>query len=259
MWPFSSKQGDDATPDTAQQQLSSSTYEQARKDYIARRTPLLEEPESVPPVLEESSTDKPDTTLQDYIHQPQRLGLHPSLRCFAIGTVSFFSGFALGSAQGTTNAALRFRAENAHHVPTSKAGWYLYGKSRNYHAIIGGVTEGIKVGSRLTGWTLVFLAIEEGLDRARGHVLARSGEEERRGQKDVINTVSAAVALSGIYGRWNNLDRFAAMRLTRSGLRFAIPYGLAQDMLSSLRGDRPWYVDWIMRHTVERAKQEVII
>ena len=66
------------------------------------------------------------------VRQPQRLGLHPYLRAILIGGVSFISGAPLGSAKGSTNAALRYRAENAHYLPTSQAGWYLYGKSKNY-------------------------------------------------------------------------------------------------------------------------------
>jgi len=204
-----------------------------------------------------------DATLQAVTRQHHRLGLHPILRISLISSISFFAGFGLGSAHGATTATLRYRAENAHRTPTSRTGWYLYGKSRNYHAILGGVTEGVKNGARYAAWTTLFLAIEEGLDRARGKVFAsRQDREEGKlasGQRDFLNTVSAAVAFAGLYGWKNRFDRWSAQRLTRSALRFAVPFGLAQDALASLRGDRPWYVDWVMARTVERNRVEQVV
>lgn len=104
------------------------------------------------------------------------------------------------------------------------------------------------------------MAIEEGLDRARGRVFASARDREvgnlARGQRDFLNTVSAAVALAGIHSWRNNLDRFSATRMTRLALRFAIPFGLAQDALASLRGERPRYVDWILGRSLDRYDRE---
>ncbi|KAK5945328.1 hypothetical protein PMZ80_002532 [Knufia obscura] len=255
MWPFSSKNGDE------------------RRERGHLRAPAAPAEVNIPGSWAQPSThaDEPDTdlaadideTLQTVTLQRQRLGLHPVLRIPLIGAISFFAGFGLGSAHGSTTAALRYRAENAHRPPTSRTGWYLYGKSRNYHAIIGGVTEGVKNGGRYAAWTTLFLAIEDGLDRARGKVFASRQDREEgklaRGQRDFLNTVSAAVAFSGLYGWKHGFDRWSAQRMTRSAVRFAVPYGLAQDALASLRGDRPWYVDWVMGRTVGRHEVEQAI
>jgi len=243
MWPFSSENSAGR-----------------RERGVLPTSPNVSNAGSQPAVPDTSLAEEIDVTLQTVTRQPQRLGLHPILRISLIGAISFIAGFGLGSAHGATTAALRYRAENAHRTPTSRTGWYLYGKSRNYHAIIGGVTEGVKNGARYAAWTTLFLAIEEGLDRARGKVFASRQDREdgklARGQRDFLNTVSAAVAFSGLYGWKNGFDRWSAQRLTRSAVRFAVPFGLAQDALASLRGDRPWYVEWVMGRAgaVERNK-----
>lgn len=176
----------------------------------------------------------------------QRLGLIPAQRIAVIGFVSFLTGFSIFSAVGATQSGLRYRAENAHNIPKSAQAWYLYGKSKNYHVLLGGLSEGFKGGARFAGMTAVFLGLEEGLDRARGKIFASKSEREdgrvAEGQKDVLNTVSAAVASSGIYNWWRRHDRWTGMRMTKKGVLIALPFGLTQDLFASLTGEGPWYV-----------------
>jgi len=205
--------------------------------------------------------DEPISTLsnetQPYFRQPlDRLGLDPATRLVAISFSAFSLAFALGVKEGGDTAGFRYRAENAHRLPTSEAGWYLYQKSKGYHTTIGGVRQGIKNGFGFAGWAALFVAIEEGLDRARGRIFANANEREQgllaRGQRDVLSTVSAAVTVAGIYSWKNRLDRFAATRMTKLGLKIAVPLALAQDVLATLRGQSPRYVEWILRRTLER-------
>lgn len=180
-----------------------------------------------------------------------RMGLNPLFRIKLMAGLTGAVGFLRGLKKGSDIAILCYRAENAHLTPTSKAGWFLYNKSKNYHGITGGVKEGCKTGARYFGWAALFISLEGGLDAARGRVFASRKEDEnnelRRGQADFLNTVSAAVAVAGIHSWWNGLDRFAAGRLTRGALRVALPFGLAQDLLSSMRGENAWYIDGISR------------
>ena len=108
--------------------------------------------------------------------------------------------------------------------------------------------------------TAVFLGLEEGLDRARGKIFASKAEKEdgriAQGQKDVLNTVSAAVASSGIYNWWRRHDRWTAMRMTRKGVLIALPFGLLQDLFASLSGDEPWYARKLVG-VVAREEQEI--
>ena len=156
--------------------------------------------------------------------------------------VSFglFYGFALGASKGGAQAAYRYRAENAHRFPTTKSGWYLYHKSKNYHTIIGSVKEGLRWGGRLSGWATLFIVSEEMIDQLRGR-----GSDKNR---DVASTVCAGMATAGIYNWKHRMDFFTSARMAKTALKVSLVYGLSQDLLSTLRGRRPAYVDWLMRH-----------
>lgn len=113
-----------------------------------------------------------------------RLSLPFALRLPIATTVSFLSGMALGVTHGSQTAGLRFRAENAHRLPESPTGWYLYHKSKNYHMAYGGVTEGMKMGLKLSVWVIGFFSVEDMFDRWRG-------------TKDFVNTTIASLAVAG--------------------------------------------------------------
>jgi hypothetical protein len=164
-------------------------------------------------------------------------------------TVTFgvFSGFILGAAKGGSQASYRYRAENAHRLPTTQTGWYLYHKSKNYHSIIGGVKEGVRLGGRLSGWAALFVGSEEVIDRLRG------GGDDR--QRDFTGTVCAGMATAGLYSWKNGYDIFTAARMARTALKVSLVYGLSQDVLSTLRGRRPAYVDWLMSRVLGQRDQ----
>lgn len=105
-------------------------------------------------------------------------------------SISFLCGMALGISHGSQAASLRFRAENAHRLPTSPTGWYLYHKSKNYNTGLGGVKEGLRMGGRIAFWTAGLLAIEDMCDRWRG-------------KKDVVNTVVASLSVAGGFSLWS--------------------------------------------------------
>jgi len=119
-----------------------------------------------------------------------RLSIPFPVRLLLGTTLSFMAGGALGLSHGAQQAGLRFRAENAHRLPTSQAGWYFYHKSKNYNMALGGVKEGLKMGARISFWTAGFFAIEELFDRYRR-------------TKDFVNTVMASLVVSGSFSLWS--------------------------------------------------------
>lgn len=99
-------------------------------------------------------------------------------------------GTIIGGALGSRQASLRFRAENAHRLPTNERGWYFYHKSKNYYTALGGVKQGVKAGARICSWVSMFVVTEEAVDRLMG-------------RSDFLSTVVAGLSLSGFFSIWS--------------------------------------------------------
>ncbi|KAF2840894.1 hypothetical protein M501DRAFT_1023243 [Patellaria atrata CBS 101060] len=150
-------------------------------------------------------------------------------------SAGFFCGVVLGMTQGGLMAGLRYRAENAHRLPKSQTGWFLYHKTKNYHVALGAVREGALMGIKVGIWTLLFFTIEEAVDRLR----------EGLGEKDAVNTVCAGLGSAGAFSLWNKFPLPTAARTARIGLLAGIGFGFIQDVLYLARGNRLWYVDLV--------------
>ena len=134
---------------------------------------------------------EPPVELGDPIeNQPQPVPLYENrlstpffIRFPAATAGAFLTGAALGVSHGGKTAGMRFRAENSHRFPTTSAGWYLYHKSKNYHMMLGGIKEGLKMGAKVGFWAGSFFVVEEAVD-------------EWRGTKDFLSTVVAGMTLA---------------------------------------------------------------
>jgi hypothetical protein len=80
-----------------------------------------------------------------------RLSIPFALRLPALVAVGATSGSLLGLIHGANETGLRFRAENAHRLPATQTGWYLYHKSKNYVAMLGGIKEGVRMAGKRSG------------------------------------------------------------------------------------------------------------
>ena len=193
-----------------------------------------------------------------------RLSLPFPLRLTGFLTASGIAGFFLGTIHGSNESGLRFRAENAHRLPHSQTGWYLYHKSKNYHVALGGIKEGFKMAGRLSVLMGVFVVGEEFVDRGRGAVVrtwrdvrGRNGIRELReledetpaGNRDFVSTLLAGVGTGGAYAVWHGFQLPTAVRLMKMGAKVGLVYGVMQDAVGLLRGRRLGYVEFIKRHT----------
>lgn len=165
---------------------------------------------------------------------PPRLGMEPGKRLPLTSLAAFAVGVAIGSSHGSKMTAYRFRAENAHRFPTTSNGWFQYHKSKNYAAVVGGVKEGFKMGFRLGGGALAFCLFEETVDYARND------------RRDFLSTVTAGLSFSGIYSLLARHDVYTAARTVKLGLKLSLAYGLMQDGLETMKGNRPAYLDFIL-------------
>lgn len=121
-----------------------------------------------------------------------RLAMMTPSRLLLGSVASSFVGFSLGAVQGGQMAQLRFRAEHAHKMPDTTAGWYLYHKSKNYHAMQGGIREGFRMGLKTGFWSLMALSLESTVDRYRG-------------SSDMFSTVVATLTVAGAFSLWREL------------------------------------------------------
>ena len=175
-----------------------------------------------------------------------RLDMPFDRRLLLTTTLSFLSGFTLGSLSAGHMASLRFRAENAHRLPVSNPGWYLYHKSKNYYKWRYGIVEGVRKGGYVAAWTSVFFVIEESLDVFRGTWRAGRTVEEMEGvdeldikrvdrgvahSRDCLSSAMAGMVTGGLWSAWHQFPVSTAARTIRMGLLVGAGFGLAQDGL----------------------------
>ncbi|KAH7239355.1 hypothetical protein BKA59DRAFT_276243 [Fusarium tricinctum] len=152
-----------------------------------------------------------------------------------LGTLSSaLVGFSLGATQGGQMAQLRFRAEHAHKMPDTTTGWYFYHKSKNYHAMQGGIREGFRMGLKTGFWSLMALSLESTVDRYRG-------------ASDMFSTTIATLTVAGAFSLWHRLSLTTAARTARYGLMFGLAYGGIQDLVGLARGRPIGYVEALRR------------
>ncbi|KAL1958432.1 hypothetical protein VTO42DRAFT_4533 [Malbranchea cinnamomea] len=176
--------------------------------------------------------------------KPPRLGTPFFIRLPIAMGGAFVLGMAMGASYGSTKAAYRFRAENAHRFPTTSTGWYQYHKSKNYKSMLGGLKEGLKMGSKLGVGTMAFCLFEETVDHARN------------GHADFLSTITAGLSFSGIYSVLARHDIYTAARTVKLSLKMSLAYGLLQDAISTLKGNPPWYIGFLFNAKDERAANE---
>ncbi|KAI9658965.1 MAG: hypothetical protein M1821_001925 [Bathelium mastoideum] len=177
-------------------------------------------------------------------HPPFRLSIPPTFRILLITTLSSTLGFGLGLTHGATLAGLRFRAENAHRLPDTRAGWYLYHKSKNYAAMWGGVREGGRMALRVGVWTGAFVLAEEAVDGGRG-------------RRDGFSSVVAGLGTAAAFSAWNRFPLPTAARTARLGLLVGLGFGVLQDGVAVMKGERVGYVDWVMGWRRRRRKLDM--
>lgn len=164
--------------------------------------------------------------------------------------LAFTSGFTLGSMTAGRAASLRFRAENAHRLPISNPGWYLYHKSKNYYKWKFGIVEGLKKGTYIAAWSTVFFIFEESLDVFRGTWRAGRTIKEMEGvdeldmrrieggiyrSRDAASSAMAGMVTGGLWSVTHGFPVTMAARTIRMGLLVGLGYGLGQDGLAWLK------------------------
>ncbi|CZT17547.1 uncharacterized protein RCC_03381 [Ramularia collo-cygni] len=209
---------------------------------------------------------------------PDRLSMPLGARLPLALTLASVSGLLLGLTKGSMDAGLVFRAENAHRLPTTQTGWFLYHKSKNYNMMLGGVVEGIKQSIRYSVWVGVFFGMEEGVDRGRaagrrawGSVATTRERNERRERmllgeeeelrdvavgRDCVSSMLAGLGTAGLFSAWNRFPLATAARTARMGAKAGLAFGLLQDAVGVARGRRIGYIEFVKGLVIGEGEQE---
>ena len=162
-----------------------STPEQATSAFVMAGTQRTDR-------IQSSSTHEPPAAVSQ-----TRLGIPSVIRITYSVLGAALTGMFLGLSHGSTMAGMVFRAENAHRFPTTQKGWYLYHKSKNYHSMLGGLKDGLKMARKLSFLSASFFAAEAIVDGARGN-------------KDFASTAIAGSVVAGGFSALSTfLDRSA--------------------------------------------------
>lgn len=86
-------------------------------------------------------------------------------RYFVLPVSAAILGTLIGVVRGSRRASLRFLAENAHRPPRTVQGWYFYNKTKNYRRMAAGLQEGGVNAIKLGVAALVWVGVEDGLER----------------------------------------------------------------------------------------------
>lgn len=196
------------------------------------------------------------SSYESRLAREERLSLPIAGRLLLCASAAAIAGFTLGAAHGSIEAGYRFRAENAHRLPRSQTGWYLYHKSKNYNAMYGGAIEGLKMSAKVSFWAVLFLAMEEATDGFRQGLARHTRGEQAadRVSKDFLSTVIAGMGTAGAFSLWNRFPLVTAARTAKTGIKVGLAYGLLQDGLGLLRGRRLGYVDWVSNRFLTRDR-----
>ncbi|KAF2010544.1 hypothetical protein BU24DRAFT_60445 [Aaosphaeria arxii CBS 175.79] len=207
-----------------------------------------------------------------YRSSPERLGMPFDRRLLLALSSSFLCGFTLGTSHAGHLASLRFRAENAHRLPISQPGWYLYHKSKNYYKAKEGIVVGVRKGGYLAAWTSIFFVLEESIDVFRGTWKAGRTVAEMEGvdeldmrdmggaverSRDFVSSGIAGMVTGGIWSAWNAFPMVTAARTIRLGLAVGLAFGLGQDGLTYLRGRSVGWVGEVAGKGTEEGQDGV--
>lgn len=146
-------------------------------------------------------------------------------RYFILPASAAIMGTLIGAVRGSRRASLRFLAENAHRPPTTVQGWYFYNKTKNYRRMAAGLQGGGLNAMKLGVAALVWVGLEDGLERC-GQPWAEARE------------LGAGVGTASVFAAACKLCRWSRCRMLNGSRPASVAFGSSSDV--SGRGGRWW-------------------
>lgn len=123
--------------------------------------------------------------------QNERASLDPISRTLAIAMTASMVGVIIGGQREWQRAALRFRAEHAHRMPTSQKDWFFFQRAKSNYAMAAAMATAPKLGLKLAAATVGLVVMEEAIDNVRGNK-----------SKDLFSSVGASLSAAGVFSLW---------------------------------------------------------
>jgi hypothetical protein len=215
--------------------------------------------------------DPPSAKKQPLIRREfqERLSINLNDRIGLSAIIGAASGLLIGTIKGSQDAGFRFRAENAHRLPTSQRGWFLYHKSKNYNMMLGGVREGFKQAQKFAFWTVLFFVLEEGIDHGRVRIAKEIQRWRRKdslrlddnasilaSQRDALSSAFAGLGSAGFFSIFSRFPAPTMARTMKMGMKAGLAFGLFQDGLSLLKGRQIGYVEVVKFHVFGMQRED---
>ncbi|KAF3130423.1 hypothetical protein TWF703_008220 [Orbilia oligospora] len=180
--------------------------------------PFLTDPDAA------SKPIPPSTTL------PYRLNLHPISRLTIANIFAFAAVFIPTTIRTAHISSLVYRAENAHRLPEKRADWFHYHRAKNHYAASKGLAEGFKRAGGVCGYVSLFLVVEGAVDGWKGGV-------------DFVGSLVGGGVTGGWFGVARKLPLPTKALMVKKGLWYGFVYGVAQDVMLAMRGERVFWID----------------
>lgn len=143
-----------------------------------------------------------------------------------MGMIAFYAGAGLGCWRGASKAALVFLAENAHRLPKTKGGWFMYHKQKNYTIMRSFIHSGLQTGARWGLGASIFCLLEWGGEEVLGVIPSARDNAFVDTLRQLVPATFAGLSsglLFSVYHRlWISQSKRAVALSTSAGLGISL-------------------------------------
>ncbi|KAI8872885.1 hypothetical protein GQ42DRAFT_118741 [Ramicandelaber brevisporus] len=180
----------------------------------------------------------------------------PQARIAILFHLSLSVGMLSGGIPALQLRGYQYLAENAHQLPRTKRGWFMYHRQKNYEAMMAFFIGGAKSAVRIMLPVLAFEATTTAIDwlRTTGasytQIEADAAKENKTsGQVDALGRVMAGAVVGSVFATQTRLTKGSARRVMRLGIGIGLGMGLLEDAIAYFSGYPPAYLQSLLNHS----------
>ncbi|KAJ3330749.1 hypothetical protein HDU93_010106 [Gonapodya sp. JEL0774] len=140
----------------------------------------------------------------------------------------FLFGSFLGGFLGARARRLQFLAENAHRLPRTPRGWFMYHRERNYQVAKRAGIVGVSYGAKVAVVCGVFAGVETAIDVARDN-------------EDWISGGLSGLLTGALFASAARLPKTSTLRFLGLSTATGVTVGVSQDLYRYYEGESAKY------------------